>query len=64
MNNAQKSELAGVVIQTMGDLLEFWGEGRTAGLAEAGITYEDAREALSTWAKRFPGNVWDTRLGE
>jgi hypothetical protein len=61
MTRSQKEALVSLVLNRVGDIIEFWGEIATD-LANEGVTSQEAAEVLASWMKRLPGTAWDARL--
>lgn len=67
LNREQKSEVAALLIQAAGNLVEFWGEREEELEADhplKGVTQADIRAQLSMWLYKMPGSAWDLRLDE
>lgn len=54
-----KREVALMLMQAAGNILEFWGERDDT----EDIDFFDAQEWLAGWLKDLPGSSWDIRLG-
>lgn len=60
MTREQKQRLAMAVLDSVGTLLEFWGEDRDD-LAD--IDPDEAGEVIAAWMNRLPtGGMWDARI--
>ncbi|MDT0442297.1 hypothetical protein [Streptomyces johnsoniae] len=62
--NERKAKVAEALLIAAGDLLERWTEAHQSRGEEPPCEVGEAREYISTWLKRLPGNYWDDRLGE
>lgn len=63
LSRKQKDDLAWIVLLAMGDLAEQAAIGGIGSGELDDVNPEDVREQIATWARRLPGDKWDTRLG-
>jgi hypothetical protein len=56
--NAKKAIVANLVMQAVGNLLEFWDE-----MGDERVSHEDAQTYAALWMSYTSGRGWDPRLG-
>lgn len=62
MTRAQRQELAKMLMDQAGNLVEFWGEYRDRCPGMENVEGSEVAEVLGQWLARLPGTSWDTRL--
>jgi len=64
LSREQQQRLASSVIDTLGNLAEQIADGEMWWQDESAAPAADLIAQLAVWARRIPGDAWDTRLGD
>ena len=62
MTTKQKQELASLLLQKAGDIVEYWDEIKRDNDIFSNVDSRDIADTLGKWLAKLPGNAWDVRL--